>query len=528
MSFWGRYQSVIGYILVFTLVGITVAAVKSQANPAQPSAEGRLKQYSAGENQAVLGAYTQGDWGLPTAPGDNTALYPGDEKWEGQYAGGNYATGVLATDGQVIYAGTNLPSSVPSQPYNLARWENNTWGPITQGPNGIVKGGVQAIAVQNNTLYVGGSLQLVGNKPVNGIAYWDGTGWNDMGGGLTSIYGTGYASSIAIGTSGVYVGGSFNSAGGQAANNIAWWDGTSWHPLANGINGWISTIAVSGNDVYVGGYFDNIDGQPIYNIARWDGQNWYPLGGGTDARVASIAIQGNDVFVGGAFDHAGGQEISGVARWDGTNWYPVGNGLDAYIYAIKIAPEGLYAAGDFAFPSAHIQNVVLWDGNNWTNLGSGLVNGTAYDVLPLNDKVYLGGSFTKAGDNKSSGFAIWHKQPELQIMVDQQRQNLPAAPGSIIYLWGQYFPANKPVDIQINGKLMKLRPTATADGKVTVNFYTGPLNPPGDYQVTMTSGDLSTSANFTLNASLPQYLSQWLGFSMYDPGFLLHLPLTTR
>ena len=108
-------------------------------------------------------------------------------------------------------------------------------------------------------------------------ASWDGVGWSPLGAGLDSREpGALYAQAVAVGPDGeVYVGGYFDAAGGVPAHNVARWDGQSWEPLGEGVNGVVSDLAVdSQGHLYAGGSF-NIDGpRQIQYLAKWNGEVW--------------------------------------------------------------------------------------------------------------------------------------------------------------------------------------------------------------------------------------------------------------
>jgi len=146
------------------------------------------------------------------------------------------------------------------------------------------------------------------------------------------------------------VGGTFTTAGGLAATNIAKGDGSRWSSLGSGLNGAVYALAVFGSNLYVGGLFTTAGGLAATNIARWDGGGWSALGSGVNGipgTVRSFAMSGGDVYVGGQFTTAGGSLASYIAKWDGSAGAPLGSGLDDYVYALAMSGSDLYVGGNF-------------------------------------------------------------------------------------------------------------------------------------------------------------------------------------
>jgi hypothetical protein len=224
----------------------------------------------------------------------------------------------------------------------------------------------------------------------------------------------------------LYLGGTFNQAGGVIANHVVRYDGINFYPLgekpANGfatpaIN--VSCIGQADDGIYVGGLFTAAGKTLANRIARWDGTNWNTVGGGTlggassGNRVNAIAGRGSDVFVGGTFTNVGGINVSNIARWDGANWWNMGVGFDATVGVLAASANAVYAAGSFTNVNDPpfiftVNHIAMWDGFNWYGLGSGVnPNGAINAIAVSGNNVYVGGTFTNAGGVTANRIAMW-------------------------------------------------------------------------------------------------------------------------
>ncbi|MBU6412001.1 MAG: hypothetical protein KGS45_00885 [Planctomycetes bacterium] len=182
----------------------------------------------------------------------------------------------------------------------------------------------------------------------------------------------------------LYAGGNFDQTGTTPRSSICRWNGTSWDDLGGGLGGprfpfsgygppiycnFVTALDVvprrgGGADLVVGGCFDSAGGMPVLRIARWDGNAWHPMGSGLGRRSEGIfaapvalthmpnMLAGWDVFAGGGFVTAGGNPAKRIARWDGAQWHHVDGGLDGEVADLLVVPgtngrSELYAAGDF-------------------------------------------------------------------------------------------------------------------------------------------------------------------------------------
>lgn len=274
-------------------------------------------------------------------------------------------------------------------------------------------------------LYVGGYFHQAGGVAVNNIVKWDGSNWSDLNGGTTTTVGSPfpYVNALIAVNDDLYAAGHFKTAGDKEVNNIAKWNGTSWLALGDGVESErsISALTVIGNTLYAGGSFRTAGGKPANRVAAWDGANWSALGDGVDNGVVSLTAIGKVLYVGGMFTKAGDVSASRIAAWNGTNWSALGDGVlyvDNPPYTLVIALTAiknvLYVGGHFTKAGDNPVNyVAAWDGTNWSALGDGVIaphDPSGAIVLALNaigDVLYAGGEFTAAGGKEAQNIAQW-------------------------------------------------------------------------------------------------------------------------
>ncbi len=90
------------------------------------------------------------------------------------------------------------------------------WSPVGTGVDSFV----QSSVIFNGNLYIGGKFSTAGGNPANEIAMWDGTTWTALGTGMGGSIGGGVLA-LAVYNGELYAGGLFTTAGGVAVNNIA-------------------------------------------------------------------------------------------------------------------------------------------------------------------------------------------------------------------------------------------------------------------------------------------------------------------
>lgn len=203
----------------------------------------------------------------------------------------------------------------------------------------------------------------------------------------------------------LYVGGSFYQAGGNTANNIAKWNGSSWSSLGAGFSNSpysaeVSSLSMFKGDLYAGGVFNQADSETVGDLAKWNGAAWSNVGTepvvqDSDEGVLALAVFNNRLYIGGAFDHVAGQSMFGIASWDGTTWSTVGTAptvIVGTVISLNVIGNNLYATGQFNNAGDIVlNNIAKWDGSNWSALGEGVQNATLNSLTSIGNDLYVGG-----------------------------------------------------------------------------------------------------------------------------------------
>jgi len=416
------------------------------------------------------------------------AQAPGDELWAPTFGAINVAPypTAIAVHGEEVYLGGDFTlemAGLPNDTYvRVARWDGSSWRRMGDG----VDAPVHALAVVGAEVYVGGEFSLAGGTPVSRLARWDGSAWSDVAGGVSSTQ-TWVATSVrALASDGtrLYVAGTFDVAGsgdgaidaaGLAVLDLA--TGT-WDTYGRGLEfgsdpGEGRALALLGDRLYVGGSFDRAGGAETGSLAAVDlmAGSWETFGGGLrngdfTGTADSLAVDeaSGTLYVGGRFTAAGDVVASGVATltngsfgslgafayfgdpggahvlalayaagqlyaagvfttvddvaaepWvahDATGWR-VPAALDNPVAALAAYGDGVVVAGSFAFSDAlRIPHAGIWTGRTWQTFGQGLGHDPSsspfvFALAATETGVYVGGYFDQAGPLRVASVAEW-------------------------------------------------------------------------------------------------------------------------
>lgn len=232
-----------------------------------------------------------------------------------------------------------------------------------------VDGEVKVLFADNNMLYVGGSFAQADSSiaahniavvqdetTIDGIS----TGvysWHAMGTGTD-----GPVNAIVKFGDKIFAGGSFNTAGGNVAANVAWWDGTGWHS-AGCISGTVNALAVYNNELYAAGFFALCTTAAEVNFAKWDGSSWAGIPGLTGT-INTMKVANGNLVLGGAFSRSG-TAVNAVKWSSSTSFVNFSNVVKNEVKDFAVYHDTLYAACKRTDAMDSTTLILKTDGNSW-------------------------------------------------------------------------------------------------------------------------------------------------------------------
>lgn len=214
---------------------------------------------------------------------ENLAMWDG-QRWNPVPGGGvrSLATSdatvhALAWRGSRLWVAGTFDQAGDVAASSLAEWDGARW----MSPGGGVgfpgfQPFVKTLLVRGNDVFVGGRFTHAGAVAALNVARWNGTSWNALGagtdGGVTSLQ--------ALGPDVVAAGG-FLHSGATPAPGLARWDGVAWQALDGGVGGpepVVTALAADTGGLWVAGTFSTAGARPTERSARWSPVNVPPSG----------------------------------------------------------------------------------------------------------------------------------------------------------------------------------------------------------------------------------------------------------
>ena len=194
--------------------------------------------YDTGDTTFVLGTYDS-IGGIATK-GIN---YLQQNKWTNMSPpnGAHYAEVLVPYKGW-YYLGGNMNSSIPGA-NDIARWDGVKFHPVGTGVSGGF-GWVNDMIVYKKELYVGGSFTVATGHAGDYIMKWDGQQYHNVGNANWVVF------DFEIHKGILYAAGIFDNINGVACNGLAWYNGTNWNEIEYNTGEFITDIVFHKNALY--------------------------------------------------------------------------------------------------------------------------------------------------------------------------------------------------------------------------------------------------------------------------------------
>ena len=385
-----------------------------------PNADGTVRVLEINTTNDDL--YVGGDFTSFSAGADirnRIALFNSSGALQAWNPNANGAVSELLQEGGTLYVGgdfTFIGSLLRNRAaaFTLGSDVSTAWDPA-------VGHTVHALAPGAGTVFIGGAFASVGGVTRERLAAID-----SSSGVLDPTFEVGTNATVRTMTlsgdgSTLYVGGDFTSVGGQTRNHLAALNtvtgaATVWNPNIEGASPTTTVhdmeLTAAGNLLYIGGEFETIGGDARNNIGALDITNsvhtgWDPSADGT---VHAVELSGDTVLIGGDFHNlnTNGQNVARLrlaaletrsSTNNATLWAPAVNDV---VREMEVSGSTLYIGGDFTNINdsgvtrsrnrlaalditANAFNVLNWNPN---------ANGSVHAVALTDDAIFVGGDFT--------------------------------------------------------------------------------------------------------------------------------------
>ena len=366
----------------------------------------------------------------------------------------------LAVSGGIVYAGGSFYELGPNPSSSFAMVRKNlaaisVSGEVTPwAPNAA--GTVCAIAVANNTIYVGGHFfTLRPNSTPGSVLSRSSLAAINLAGEVTSWNPSpdNPVFALAVQDDTIYVGGAFTTIGGSSRNRLAAirasGELTSWDPKANGN---IQTLAVYGGKVYAGGNFTKLgttDQRQLAAIDAWGGSySWRPRVAPTprlapvEKGIYALSIANGTVYAGGYITTSDGAFRNNLAALSPsgalTAWNPNANDL---VRALAVNEGIVYAGGAFTSigSTSRMYLAALYPSGAVVTSWNPAPNSWVLALASHGNTLYAGGEFSQMGNAPRNRLAAIESGVLTSWNPDANDSvNTLAIGGSAVYAGGRF------------------------------------------------------------------------------------------
>lgn len=255
------------------------------------------------------------------------------------------------------------------------------------------------ICLHQSGIYAAGSFVPKGADS-GGIVRWDGAKWQVPAGGLGADYlihrDISVKEMVSIGNR-LYVCGTFNIAGGKPVKNFAYLENNTWTGVSTN-TGAVNGVSVYSDTLYAAGKFSEIAGVPVMNLAAATNGNWYGVPS-VNQEILGISARENGLHFATA---------DSFYLLNGSQLNTYSNGWNYHINHLDNIVEfngSVYCSGNFTGSGGMVYHLLQWNGNSWT----AFFRETEISPMGLNQfyltragkSLFFSGEFTALGGNEA-------------------------------------------------------------------------------------------------------------------------------
>jgi hypothetical protein len=323
------------YLFIFILFKITVSSNAQTWAPVGVMYDIVYTIYKDGNNLYVGGIFNYFN-GIQV----NKIMKFDGTNWSSMDSGMDNTVLSIINYNNDMYASGFFDSSGSTYLNKIAKWNGNEWE--NTGYN--YGSALFTMEIYDSVLFAAG---IMGNN-YSSIYKYDGTHWDTLGRVSDTMLCVVY--DMTVYQNELYVAGKFQFAGGVYSPGIARWNDSTWESVGGGVSGYATSLLVHNNELWIGGYMPTEN-----NILRWNGINFISAGSGMDTIVSGLGIYNNNVVAGGYFSYADGNPVEKLALWNGSSWssFPAG-GFNGNTNAFETYNNEFYAGGDFNYSGTNL------------------------------------------------------------------------------------------------------------------------------------------------------------------------------
>ncbi|QNR25202.1 T9SS type A sorting domain-containing protein [Croceimicrobium hydrocarbonivorans] len=357
---------------------------------------------------------------------------------------------IIEYQGGIIVAGQFSSAGPLKDLTGLALWDGQKWEDLGLRLHPNYQKEIRALKLIGNQLWVGGNIYGFGNTISKGIGVFDlnTKSWTTFGAGISGSSAA-LINAIEVFQGEVYIGGSFSSIDGVAADHLAKWNGSSWSAVASFPTAYSDAIDAFYNQgdslLYIGGQINSLNNDPdLSDLVIYDGSAFRSIWSGlVNGRVRALAgdTATGTVYFGGDFFSQYYPKGSNQAK----DIYPMGaivNGDsifqvdlsmstsergNTFIYAIEVDSEGhVIFGGRMAQIDGHAANhIARYHPQKGVGFFGGGIPESANStpvksILTAANGYYFGGSFNFVNDIPASRIAFYEKDNFLPLIPDAE------------------------------------------------------------------------------------------------------------